>query len=127
MIDEAGNLLFEHKENKFRIYKFNWRVQRDFFNLILPIQGEEGTRLFGEDVAEIQDKIFSKTQVEIDGGYKSIVGDVPESIFSNYMESVELFTAIINEVMPFLVQGQEAQSQKQQSQKSIKPPTARKR
>ena len=125
MIDEAGNLLFDHNGNKYRIFNFNWRLQRDFLNKIVPLQvpsedndGSSATKLVGDDSAIAQDYIFSKTQIEIDSSFVFIDQSRADSIFDGYEDSLSLFQKILLEVTPFLSGGSESSHPKQKSGES---------
>ena len=121
--DDAGNLPFSHNGKDYRIYNFNWRLQRDFLNKLMPIQvqsdsGDMVTSLIGDDSAVVQDYILSKTQISIDGSYSFIDNNVADSIFKTYQDSINLFQKILLEVMPFLSQGSENSPPKQESEES---------
>lgn len=123
MKDDAGNLLFSHNGEDYRIYNFNWRLQRDFLNKLMPIQvpdasGETVTSLLGDDSALAQDYIFSKTQINKDGNFIFIDRSVADSIFNSYQDSIKLFQKILLEVNPFLSGGSESSPQKQKSVKN---------
>ena len=125
MIDEAGNLLFDHNGQKYRIFNFNWRLQRDFLNKIVPLQvpsddndGSSVTKLVGDDSAIVQDYIFSKTQIEIDTSFVFIDQNRADSLFDGYEDSLKLFQKIMLEVTPFLSGGGEGSHHNSKSEKS---------